>query len=552
MKKLFSIIIIFLGFLSFSNEAYSFNKKYVEKKYNRYFDQLNRAVCRGGVEEKFEELYKDFRGYGFYIPVLSNGKIDKKTIKEMLHLLRDKIRFVQTNLNYIEQQYSSKQTKMAIKRFEKALKQAIVSKSLKNFSPSEDNKKNHGRDFKNLSLEIDNLYNQIPFLLNFLFPIDFFELRKQYDQVNREKETSKKNKIYITRKILEDGAQNSEHRRSDKFLRALLSTSYIRLKQPALELSDELYYDLKDLIKSLKSHLKRSREKLKERQVEWLGRTKLIYKFYKELLENDNKEVEYLKKQKLARRRLQDYVQKYQTKTYKFWSQRPKLYRAIFATETILANEVGRLDVKENLERKLISRVVRTRTRMEEYNTPKANDSLFKKIKAAGIKSSRYPWLNVLFKKGEFSFTYYFLHASLRSFCPERTRAGRRLRSENVKIAMEIIAKNLTTEAVRYFSRASMVGRIKMDAIWDRFEKLPEMPGILLKPSDYVVQKLKQGKYLFLYQFSQDGKDFRVIELDNRRYTYDKARNRLYEYRNPYYFTYFKEKVVDQQPSKEL
>ena len=121
-------------------------------------------------------------------------------------------------------------------------------------------------------------------------------------------------------------------------------------------------------------------------------------------------------------------------------------------------NEVGRLDVDGSLERREVTRVVAKRTGVKEYKTPAKNSLLYRKIrKKLKDKYTNYPWLNVLFKEGEFSFTYYFLYASVRTFCPEMTLSGRSLRKENVKIGIETLRNYKDTNSVRYFSRASML-----------------------------------------------------------------------------------------------
>src|SRR5690606_40855641 len=59
-----------------------------------------------------------------------------------------------------------------------------------------------------------------------------------------------------------------------------------------------------------------------------------------------------------------------------------------------------------------------------------------------------------------FPYTTLFRSGSVRVFCPEQTRIGKALIRENVRISLELLKQpNFTFDALRYFSRASMLGR---------------------------------------------------------------------------------------------
>jgi hypothetical protein len=520
------------------------------KKFDRYHKRFSQRVCRPGTEEKFNKLYQEYLSFGFYIPVNKKGKIDVKTIKENLSLVKDKIRFIQSNIHYLKNNFNKDKSNEILNRIKIDLKDIARAKTEYKLKQTAKNKKASLDAIGTLGRHYIELLDSAPFLLSFMFPVDYFELRSQYDNPENRKKLPLKNKIYFIRKIVEDGALEKGVGRSDKFFRALVSTSYLRLKNQGVVIDDGLYYDFKDLIKGFKKQFKYGKNKLIARQQEWLERTAKILDFYKDIVRNYKKNPkkmdDYLSKRKLALAKLRDYVHKKQAETYYYWMKRPETYRALFAIETILMNEVGRLDVDGSLERKEVTRVVAKRTAMEEYTIPANSSLLYKKIKRKiKDKYKQYPWLNVLFKEGEFSFTYYFLHASVRTFCPEMTFAGKSLRKENVNIGIETLKNFKDTESIRYFSRASMLGRISMHKIWERFIPISERPGLTIKNGKYLLDRIRRREFYWLYDFRFEDDSFWAIEIDNKRYIFEEGTDQFYKYRNPYYFTYFREKTLN-------
>lgn len=549
LKALTSLFIAFYSMNAMADFDLS-NRDKVVKKYEAYHKRFSRIACRPGTEEKFNELYKKYLSFGFYIPLLDGDKVDIKTIKENLSLLKDKIRFIQSNDHFLENNYNQLQVKRIINKLDDSLHQAAKEKTLYKINQNDEQLKKSQAALEKLSNDFVEMINAIPFLLSFMFPVDYFELRRQYDSPDNRENKNLRNKIFFIRKIVEDGAQEKGAGRNDKFLRSLLSTTYLRLKNQSNFMEDELYYDLDDLVDKLRRQIGYGKKQLIERNQEWLDRTKNILDFYKDIIQNYEKHpaklASYIKNQKLARRNLQNYVQTKQRQTFLYWMNRPELYRAIYSLETILMNEVGRLDVDGALERREISRVVEGRTQIDEYSIPAENSGLYTKIKSKiGKKYLKYPWLNTLFKEGEFSFTYYFIHASVRTFCPEMTYAGKRLRSENIEIAIDALKENKKTEAVRYFSRASMLGRISMHKIWSRFEAITEAPGLRIKDAERLVKKLKNKDFYWLYDFKYEGDTYWAVEISKKRYYFELGTEYFYNYRNPYYFTYFKEKSLN-------
>lgn len=526
------------------------NSNKVIKAYDRYHKRYSQRVCRPGTEEKFNKLYQDYLSYGFYIPLKDGGKVDVDTIKENLSLVKDKIRFIQSNIHFLKNDYDSSKSKLLLNRLKLDLREVAKTKTDYRMGPIEANKKRSLEAIEKLGRNFISLLDSVPFLLSFMFPVDYFELRYQYDDPKNRKQIDLKNKIYFIRKIVEDGAQEKNVGRSDKFFRAMVSTVYLRLKNQSHIFDDELYYDMKDLLKGFDRQMDYGRDKLIARQQEWLERSGKILEFYKDIVRNYKKHPEklneYLSKKKLALAKLRDFVQLKQTQTYLYWMNRPETYRALFSIETILMNEVGRLDVDGDLERKEIVKIIEKRSKMAEYSNPKEDSLLYRKIKRKiKDKYKQYRWLNTLFKEGEFSFTYYFIHASVRTFCPEMTGAGRSLRKENIEIAINGLDSAGETEAIRYFSRASMLGRISMHKIWERFVPMVERPGLLITNKQHLSQRIKRREYHWLYDFKFEDDKFWAIEINNKRYIYEEGAEQFYKYRNPYYFTYFKEKTLN-------
>ena len=283
-------------------------------------------MCRPGTEEKFNKLYHDYLSFGFHIPTLGNGKVDVVTIKENLSLVKDKIRFIQSNLHFLKNNYNYEQAKETLNRIELDLKDVARTKTEMYFKKSARSKKASRDAVGILSRHYIELLDKVPFLLPFMFPVDFFELRSQYDNFENRQKLSLKNKIYFIRRVVEDGAQEKGIGRNDKFFRALVSTVYLRLKNQIDDIDDELYYDINDLIQKFKKQFRYGKVKLIARQQEWLERTGKILEFYKDIVRNYEKNPkkmdDYLSKKKLALARLRDFVHLKQAETFNYWRYR--------------------------------------------------------------------------------------------------------------------------------------------------------------------------------------------------------------------------------------
>ena len=111
---------------------------------------------------------------------------------------------------------------------------------------------------------------------------------------------------------------------------------------------------------------------------------------------------------------------------------------------------------------------------------------------------------------------------------------------------MDLLEKpNNQFKATRYFSRASMLGRIDMTAVWNDYSALAERPGKLVSKQSPLRKAYRKGKYHFLYSFRDpQNKLYEVIEIQKSTYVFDPQRKvkQFYKYRNPHYFKYFSAK----------
>ena len=402
--------------------------------------------------------------------------------------------------------------------------------------------------FSDLKKAFEELNKKISYLQSYNFPVDFLKLRKSYDDVKYSEKKEDKvlgNQIYFYRKIVEDGAHDKDHTKGDRYFRALLSTLQLNITDEIDLISEDLRYDLESALDSVRHHISRGKSKLIERLTEWEKRTNRSYKFYISLLnERPEKLLNILEHRSSARYSLREFSLNKMFETYSFWKKQTEIMRSLFVIETILFNEVGRVDGPGGPERRDIAQVVINRTHLPEYRQFSEQTGLFEKLQqsfqVSEIQKSK--WLNTLFKDGEFSFTFYFIAGNVRIYCPDMTRAGRKLRRENLFIAMDMLNRpNYDFDALRYFSRASMLGRIDMTSLWDDFEPVPERPGRLATRTNQVKKLYKKGKYDFLYYFtSVEGKSYKVIEVKNRNYVLPLSEEKLYSYRNPHLFKYFR------------
>lgn len=529
------------------------NSSKIIKNYLKLHKLFIGKFCRGGTEEKFWDKFREYNKNAFYIPITLDGKVDKVTINSNLPEILKKKQWTNDKIKFLVKLKNFKGIKKDIEKLRKKLEELLKYKH--DYFESE-NKKNK-RIFKEGSrvsyIEFKKQFQlflyRVPFLLSYNFPVNHFDLRKNYDYNKYKSDYEAKqraNEIFFYRKIVEDGSRNSSHKRSDLFLRAAIDTVYLNLDKKADFISEDLRYDVFYVLNKIGGVLGRGKKRQISRMKEWKDRLKRQYDFYHDLIHCKKCDGENIAKSKAkAFSNLKDFVLKKQSKVYQFWSKRSEIMQAIYSIETILFNEVGRIDGRDALERRDIVQVVINRSKIPYYSHLGQADNLYNYLVDSIKKNShKYKWLNVLFKEGEFSFTYYFIPGSVRTFCPSMTRMARRLRTKNLKITMELLKKpNKDFKAIRYFSRGSMLGRINMASIWSSFLPVPERPGLQIKNSEKIKLLYKKNKYSYLYHLmDESGRVFKVIEIKNRKYVISDDEKLVFKYRNPHNFRFFEQK----------
>ncbi|MFZ9001576.1 MAG: hypothetical protein ACO20H_09745 [Bacteriovoracaceae bacterium] len=530
------------------------NLKQAALKYNKIHKSFSKSLCRPGDDYRFDKTMRNFQGNGFYVPLKKDSSIDIKTIKDYLPLLKEKHKWIRT----INKKLVSVKDFRALKRDVRQLER-MITKLLKLKRSFEEANQKRIKDKKDLEVSFQSkklmkklkkktqiLLKKIPFFLSFRYPINHLLLRRRYDfYKNKEDKVSlhKKNRIYFYRKIVQDGSQNPNHSQNDDFLRMAIDTLMIELKNADDFLSEDLRSDYEYILNYLNKNFSRSKIYHLNRLKEWEKRTQRQVSFYSQILKNKKMQREISGFKRKATKKIKDFVYQRQSKTYEFWKKQDYLMRALFVSETILYNEVGPYDGVGAFERKDVMRILLNRLRKPHYTHMNEKDYLYPYLKKVNLKeiNENYPWLNMLFKTGEFSFTYFFIPSTLRLFCPDMSRKGRYLRKENVRIAIDILKQGADDfKATRYFSRNSMKGRINMAKIWSDYRALPERVGQRVIKSKRLKSLYKKGIYQYLYSFKNPQKrKFDVIKIKNRKLAYDPKSKTFFYYRNPHHFRYF-------------
>ena len=517
------------------------------REYNRVHREFSRQMCSSGsAEHKFNKLNKNFRGNGYYLPILPNERLDRFTIAKHLSKIKKKERWL-TNLikDFTYPDYRKIKKDIAIMK--KKIKELLLLKYQFIHASRGDKKNIRSKSYhlmQEFKEDFNSFLNKVPFLLGYEFPVDHFELRKKYETYKDRldyKGKRKANSIYFLRVIMEDGAQDPNHTKNDLYLRATINSVSLLLDSGHF-LNEDIRYDLYSVFRGIKKQLRRGKEIQLSRLKEWRDRTKRSYRFYLKAKNNQLGHGDKMVKAKSkARYALKEYNRQKKEEVYRFWTKQDPLMRILFVMETILYNEVGGIDGRDALERKDVAQVVINRSKIPFYSSLTYKDEIFANLKKKPSKLSRFKWLNVLFKKGEFSFTYYFIPSSVRIYCPSMTRWGRFLRRENLRLSIALL-KNPNDEfsAVRYFSRHSMLGRINMGILWNGFNPLPERPGRPALRGRFLKSLYGKGKYDYLYSFiGPDNQEFKVIKIKGRNYVVSMEKTKFYRHRNPHYFKYF-------------
>lgn len=519
------------------------------------------TLCNLQTEQTYKDLDIKYRGDGNFIPVLLDQKVDQKTIKTSLPIIKEKIAWIKSQAEILKKMENFEVIFQTLKRIEnevvvlqEAKKDYFFAKNAKQKKDIEERSK---RQFAQLMKEIENIQLQAGFLLSFKFPLNHLALRAEYEKnkvLGTKEGRSRANSIYLYRRIVQDGSYDENLTRNDSVIRAGFDTLYLSLskEKDRTFLTENERSDFKFVITNFRNLLDLGKETLISRYEEWEKRSERSLVFYQDLA--DGKKVKtseaataadiatILEDRARSLYNLKEFVLKKEAEAYVYWSKKSELFQYLYALETILYAEVGRLDAPDALERRDVAQVVINRFSHPVYSEIGQADSIFEYL-PKDIKTKDNKWLNVLFKEGEFSFTYFYIPGNLHIYCPDMTKVGQYLRRENVRIALELIGKGRKNfPALRYFSRMSMYGRIEMDTLWEDYKPLPEVPGNPVKNPKKLAELFKQDRYKFLYGFrsEDDKKSYMVVEIKSKTYVVDSANpSRIYYYRNPHQFRYF-------------
>ncbi len=557
------LILLLLVFFSFELSAKVDPNQVMLDEYLKIHKDFVGIHCNPKVEETYSELDQKYRGDGNFIPITLDEKVDQKVIKILLPLIKEKEAWIQTQIQHLKKTENFEVILQNIERLENEVSLLQEAKKDYFFAKTKDKKEKieskAEKQFQQMLKEIQLLKENAPFLLSFKFPLNHLALRAEYEKakaVASRESRSKANNIYLFRKIVQDGTYDEKRTRNDAVIRAAFDTLYHSLNHDKEDqevrtfLTENERSDFKFVITNFRILLDNSKENFINRFAEWLSRTQRSHIFYSGLeAGKKNKSGEstmevssILAEKAHALSNLREFVLSKEVEAYQYWTKQSEIYQSLYAIETILYAEVGRMDAPDALERRDVAQIVINRHKNSIYNQLSEKDSLVGYL-PKDLKTDQYQWLNVLFKEGEFSFTYFYIPGNFHIYCPDVSKVGQFLRRENVRIAQNYFKKPRENfNALRYFSRMSMFGRIEMDSLWEDYIALPEVPGKPVKNPKKLSRLFKQDRYRYLYHFTSGTpkKTYLVVEMTGKNYVVDtKNPNKLFYYRNPHHFRYF-------------
>ncbi|MCB9092615.1 MAG: hypothetical protein H6620_08660 [Halobacteriovoraceae bacterium] len=527
-----------------------------EKIVQNYFQELikfKKKVCSYKELHQYEKLYQEYQGRGHYIPLVDE-QVDTDAILSNLYLVQAKKRWLNDLYFKLKKMKRLPDFSRDLKNLQRKINENLVFKyqhEVKNeYTPQ------MVKALKKNVTELKNIFRKLEkkafYLFNFGYPVNHFAHRFEYEkykELEGPENKKKANKIFVKRKIYEDGAFHPQQTGTDKFLRTALDTVKLELFHLDGFIHEDLRYDLEWIIEQLDELNKKGKQYFLVRIKAWKEKIEDSLKFYNQIAiqTNPNKNVtrKYASAQYKATQDIKNFVLDKFIEVYKYWADKDELMRKLFVLDTILLNEVGAVD-PEGLEREEIIKVVMNRKSHSEYSLLDPKQDLYEFL-YGDINTKKYPWLNILFRKGEFSFTYFFIPAVTNVFCPPMTKWSKNLREDNLLRSLKYLTQNLVPEdqkALRYFSRASMVGRVNMAKVWVNYRAIVEKLGREVEEgTDRLDKHLKKGQFRYFYSFNRGGKVYRVLEIDEQKYVYlrEGTTSHYYVYRDPQLFRFFEE-----------
>lgn len=533
----------FLSFFLFSSvyaSSISYNKNIYKKiyQYKKIHRKFSKQSCSPGVDFKYLKLLRNYRGDGVYIPLVKD-RIDRDAIKSNMKLFPKKKAYILSIKKKLKRNKRLEPIQKDIKKIQK-----LINKALK----FQYENKGSSQIIVQLDKAYRNLVKKVYYLKSFNYPNNHLKNRIMYEEHLGNYDTEsikKKNRIYFYRKIIEDGAFDKNHKKSDLYTRSTLDTIQLSFNKKPKQLDEKLRYNIEWVLDRIQNSKERSTKKQIERMTEWYERTNKLEKRYKKILKisrNDEKKI--IANKNAASKELKDFVYQKQADVFRFWRKQSQIDKALYVLETILFNEVGSIDGYDALERQDVAKIVLNRFKNPAYNKIQPYQEIARKLNFMEYKDETI--LGTLFRKGEFSFTYFYIPSVVKIFCPDMSKRGQSLRAKNLKISLKAIKNyNYLFGPVRYFSRVSMLGKVDMAKVWSDFLPIPERAGFIYPNQRRVYSKFKKGNYRILYSFI-DPKEikFTVIEMNKRKYSVKNFPKKpvFYKYRSPHLFTYFEKK----------
>lgn len=555
------LLFFFIFFSHASAEAKNSLDQGILAEYLKIQKEFSEISCKPGVEETYNGLDTLYRGDGNFIPVLLDQKVDQKVIKSSLPLMKEKIAWIKAQAEDLKKKLDFKEIYETLKRLENEV--VLLQEAKRDYffakkkSVKDDVEERAQKQFAQMMKEVETLRNQASFLLSFKFPLNHLELRAEYEKFkaqNTKEARGKANSVYLYRKVVQDGSYDDKLVRNDSVIRAAFDSLYLSLYREKNRsfLTENERSDFKYVINNFRNLLDLGQETLLARYDEWALRSDRSLQFYQNLAEGKKiKNIEtntlvdvskMLEDKARSLYDLKEFVLKKEADVYEYWSKKSELFQYLYALETILYAEVGRIDAPDALERRDVAQVVINRFTHPFYSEITDKDAIYEYVNTR-VKVKENRWLNVLFKEGEFSFTYFYIPGNLHIYCPDMSKVGQYLRRENVRIALELLNKPRTNfPALRYFSRMSMFGRIEMDSLWEDYKAIPEVPGKPVKNLKKLATLFKQDRYKYLYDFKieETKKTYLVVEMQGKTYVVDfNNPKQIYYYRSPHQFRYF-------------
>lgn len=558
-----SALLLFMSLSCASTLTRDSKKKFISE-YLTLFNKHRSELCPSGTEEEFDKLLKAYRGRGLWIPEI-NGDVDFKTIETLLPELENKLKWIQSERAKLIKRKSLPRPQI-YKRLSKNINRLLKLKSDWETLPLSVEKarqiagKKSLQELTLLRAEWRKLVQSLSFLTNFKYPVDHLKNRLNYDEFRERPEATSQqiaNYAFFYRKLVEDGAYNPDHTSSDSWLRTTMDTVQLEFDRPMMVIEEDLRYDLEYVLNRIDKELERGKSSLVARLGEWEERTSIALQFYHDLLKPESREASklFIQERNKATLKLKEWVSTNQAKSWLWWQNQSEQMKAMYTLDTILYNEVGNVDSKHGFERMDVVQVVLNRQKVEMYRTLDPVQEMWPllRLNLSAEKIQQEHWLNSLYRRGEFSFTYYYMPGAVKAFCTDRTPAGLKLQKENLEIAANMLLQPRSEFlGLRYFSRASMPGRINMASVWSDYERLPEAPGALIKSQEPLRASMRKTEMKYLYRFiDAQSLDHEVYEHNNKIYVARLLNDQwvFYDWRNPHHFTFFKlKKSLPQSP----